>query len=141
MSAPVSSTGSRVTIEIPAQAEYIAVLRAASGAIATRLDFTLDDIDDLRILVDEAASLLLSAGAAGVLRCDIDVDVDELNVEAATIRFQLQAQLPDGEAPHGEGFAWNILTALAHDVRMDVDDGAHVISVTRSRGPVLDGAL
>jgi serine/threonine-protein kinase RsbW len=130
----VSSVSARVTIEIPAQAEYVAVLRAASGVIATRLDFTLDDIDDLRILVDEAASVLLSAGAAGVLRCDIDV-------EDAAIRFQLRGELPDGEQPHGEGFAWSILNALAHEVRMDVDNDEHVISVTRSRGPVLDGAF
>jgi len=130
----VSSASGRVTIEIPAQAEYIAVLRAASGVIASRLDFTLDDIDDLRILVDEAASVLLSAGAEQVLRCDIDVE-DE------AVRFQLHAQLPDGQSPHGEGFAWSILNALAHDVRMDVANGEHVISVTRSRGPVLDGAL
>lgn len=129
-----SPNNSRVSIEIPAQAEYVAVLRAASGVIASRLDFTLDDIDDLRILVDEAASVLLSTGAKGDLRCDIDV-------EDAAIRFQLRGRLPDGEEPHGEGFAWSILNALAHDVRMDVEDGLHVISVTRSRGPVLDGAL
>jgi len=129
-----------VSIEIPARAEFIAVLRAASAVIASRLDFTLDDIDDLRILVDEAASVLLSAGAEGSLRCEID-SVDEIDSEDAAITFRLHGRLLNGHSPHGEGFAWSILNALAHEVRLDADNDEHMISVTRSRGPVLDDAL
>jgi serine/threonine-protein kinase RsbW len=120
-----------VHISIPASAEHVAVLRAAAGVVATRLDFSLDDIDDLRILIDEAASVLLMSGAIGRLECDLDATGD-------SVRFRLAGRLPDGQEPHGEGFAWSILHALAHEVSREVQDGSHVVAVTRLRGPVLD---
>lgn len=123
-----------VTIEVPAQAEYVAVLRAAAAVIASRLEFTLDDIDDLRILIDEAASVLLTSGAEGTLHCVIEA-ADE------TIRFQLRATLRSGATSPEEGFAWSILRALAHEVTSETDAAGQVIAVTRSRGPVLDTAL
>ncbi len=123
-----------VTLEVPAQAEYVAVLRAAAGAIASRLEFTLDDIDDLRILIDEAASLLLTSGAEGTLHCEIET-ADE------TIHFRLRAQLAAEAATPEEGFAWSILRALAHEVSSETDGRGQMISVTRGRGPVLDTAF
>ncbi len=123
-----------VTIEVPAQAEYVAVLRAAAAVIASRLDFTLDDIDDLRILIDEAASVLLTSGAEGALHCVIEA-------AGETIRFQIRAHVPSGGTSPEEGFAWSILRALAHEVTSETDAEGQVIAVTRSRGPVLDSAL
>lgn len=123
-----------VTIEVPAQAEYVAVLRAAAGVIASRLQFTLDDIDDLRILIDEAASVLLTSGAVGTLHCEIETADD-------TIRFRLIAALSAGATSPEEGFAWSILRALAHEVTTTTDERGQTISVTRSRGPVLDTAF
>jgi serine/threonine-protein kinase RsbW len=132
MTEPASLDGSDVVhITTPAKPEQVAVLRAAAAVIASRLDFTLDDIDDLRILIDEAASVLLTSGATEQLTCSIVARDD-------SVRFTLRARLPDGHRPDGEGFAWSILHALAHDVTTSVQDGAHVVSVTRHRGPVLD---
>lgn len=121
----------RVAIEIPALAEHIAVLRAASSVIASRLNFSLDEIDDLRILIDEAASVLLSAGAQGVVRC-------EITAAESAIDFELFASLPKTKEPHGEGFAWSILQALATDVSMSQRGDQHVISVTRVGGQTLE---
>lgn len=123
-----------VTIEVPAQANYVAVLRAATAVIASRLEFTLDDIDDLRILIDEAASVLLTSGAEGTLHCVIEA-ADE------TICFRLRGAVPSGAAALEEGFAWSILRALANEVTSTVDASGQVIAVTRSRGAVLDAAL
>ena len=120
-----------VSILIPAEADHVAVLRAAAGVIASRLEFSLDDIDDLRILIDEAASVLLGAGATGQLTCVIVADAD-------SVTFTLSADLPDDQRPHVEGFAWSILKALAHKVTSESADGLHLISVTRHKGPVLD---
>ena len=123
-----------VHITVPAAPEQVAVLRAAAAVIASRLDFTLDDIDDLRILIDEAASVLLMSGARDQLHCDI-VAIDD------SVSFTLRAQLPDGQRPDGQGFAWSILQALAHDVDATVQGDVHVVSVTRHRGPVLDRTI
>lgn len=127
------SSADGVSISVPATADHVAVLRAAAGVIASRLDFSLDDIDDLRILIDEAASVLLTSGASGRLDCGI-VAADD------SVQFTLRAMLPNGQQPHGEGFAWNILQALAHDLTTRVEDGSHLVTVTRRRGPVLEPA-
>ena len=44
----------QVTVCMPAEGAYLSVLRTATAGLAARLDFTLDEIEDLRIAVDEA---------------------------------------------------------------------------------------
>ena len=50
----------QVTVRMPADGAYLSVLRTATAGLAARLDFTLDEIEDLRIAVDEACAMLLS---------------------------------------------------------------------------------
>ena len=38
-------------LRLPADSAYLAVLRTTTAGLAARLDFTLDDIEDLRIAV------------------------------------------------------------------------------------------
>src|SRR3954453_12720529 len=48
-----------VDLRVPADPAYLAVIRTATAGLAARLDLTLDEIEDLRIAVDEACGLLL----------------------------------------------------------------------------------
>ena len=41
---------------MPANGTYLAVLRTATAGLAARLQMTLDEIEDLRIAVDEACA-------------------------------------------------------------------------------------
>jgi serine/threonine-protein kinase RsbW len=122
-----------VSIEVPAHANFVAVLRAATAVIASRLEFTLDDIDDLRILIDEAASLLLTAGAEETLHCVIEGTED-------TVHFRLSGKISSGETKLEAGFAWSILQALAQEVTTKTDGSVQTIEVARRRGFVLDSA-
>lgn len=57
-------------LSIPAVGACLVVLRTATASLAARADFTLDDIADLRIAVDEASALLLLSAAPGsALKC------------------------------------------------------------------------
>ncbi|HEY9379199.1 MAG TPA: anti-sigma regulatory factor, partial [Jiangellaceae bacterium] len=38
-----------VELRVPATGAYVSVLRTAAAGLAARLDFTVDDIEDLRI--------------------------------------------------------------------------------------------
>jgi serine/threonine-protein kinase RsbW len=49
-----------VVLRLPAVGAYLSVLRTATASLASRLDFTIDDIEDLRIAVDEACAMLLA---------------------------------------------------------------------------------
>ncbi|WP_219635580.1 hypothetical protein [Nocardioides ungokensis] len=41
-------------LKVPADSAYVSVLRTTTAGLAARLDFPIDDIEDLRIAVGEA---------------------------------------------------------------------------------------
>ena len=126
---PPRDTRDQVTIRLPAQGAYLSVLRTATAGLAARLDFTLDEIEDLRIAVDEACALLLAQADAGTtLECDFTLDGD-----AMTIAVSAPSRL--GQPPGKDTFAWTVLSALAGSVDSSVGPGDTVTIVMRkSRG-------
>jgi serine/threonine-protein kinase RsbW len=125
-----------VTVRIPANGAYLAVLRTATAGLAARLDFTLDEIEDLRMAVDEACALLLAGAIAGTdLICAFELDGDGLRI-AVTISSR------DGVLPRRDTFAWTVLTALAGGVDARVDAENRVtIELHKQRGAAADGAV
>ena len=71
---PPRDTRDQVMIRLPAEGAYLSVLRTATAGLAARLDFTLDEIEDLRIAVDEACAMLLAQADPGTsLECDFSL--------------------------------------------------------------------
>ncbi len=67
---PATAPRDQVTVRMPAEGAYLSVLRTATAGLAARLDFTLDEIEDLRIAVDEACAMLLHQAIPGsALEC------------------------------------------------------------------------
>ena len=54
-----------VSLRVPADGAYVSVLRTMTAGLAARLDFTVDDIEDLRIAVGEACALVLPEAVPG----------------------------------------------------------------------------
>jgi serine/threonine-protein kinase RsbW len=124
----LTSPEDRVVLRLPAQSAYLSVLRTATASLASRLDFTLDDIEDLRIAVDEACAMLLSQAIAGAdLECVFDLS-------GAAIAISVTVPTINGEAPSRDTFAWTVLTALAGDVDATADHDRNVtISLRKHR--------
>jgi serine/threonine-protein kinase RsbW len=100
-----------VILGVPAQSAYLAVLRTATAGIAARLQFTLDEIEDLRIAVDEACAMLLAVAAPGSeLACRFEIAKTALTVRVS-VPTNGVAQLPPAQS-----FAWRVLTTLAAEV-------------------------
>ncbi|WP_431036704.1 anti-sigma regulatory factor [Streptomyces sp. P6-2-1] len=118
-----------VEVRLPAAGAYLSVLRTATAGLAARLDFTLDEIEDLRIAVDEACAILLQQAVRGsVLRCVFRLIGDALEVIVA-------APTTDGRAPERDTFAWTVLSALAGKVESSVSEDKTVsISLYKQRG-------
>ena len=64
-------TSRTVTVRIPPEAWHVPLLRTTVAGIAARADFTLEEVDDLRMGVEEAAVLLLRS--AGAERLDLSI--------------------------------------------------------------------
>lgn len=118
-----------VEVRLPAAGAYLSVLRTATAGLAARLDFTLDEIEDLRIAVDEACAILLQQAVPGsVLSCVFRLVGDALWVSVS-------APTTDGRAPERDTFAWTVLSALAGEVDSTVaEDKTVSISLHKKRG-------
>ncbi len=133
MAATAATGHDLVELRVPATGAYLAVLRTAAAGLAARLDFTLDEIEDLRIAVDEACALVLPTTVPGAdLRCTFAVAPDALSVTVS-------APTDGGRPPSRDTFAWTVLTALAGEVESSVDD-AGVLSVTMRKQRQRTGA-
>jgi serine/threonine-protein kinase RsbW len=96
-----------VLLAVPADGGYLGVLRTATAGLAARLQFALDEIEDLRIAVDEACAMLLAVATRDAeLTCRFAVTDDALTVEV-TVPTVRGARLPAESS-----FAWKVLTAL-----------------------------
>ncbi|HEU4423204.1 MAG TPA: anti-sigma regulatory factor [Pilimelia sp.] len=124
-----------VLLTVPAEVGYLGVLRTATAGLAARLHFALDEIEDLRIAVDEACAMLLAIAVRGAeLECRFSVTDDALVVEV-TVATVLGAHLPSTSS-----FAWKVLTALTTRATAEVvDQRATIRLLTRRVDPPSGG--
>jgi serine/threonine-protein kinase RsbW len=116
-----------VELKLPASAAFVAILRSVTAGLAARCDLTLDEIEDLRLAVDEACALLLPhALPGGALTARFALRPGKLDVTAGV------PALAEAE-PDREGFAWTVLCALAENVRVSARDDELVIALTKRR--------
>jgi serine/threonine-protein kinase RsbW len=115
----------QVTVRMPAEGAYLSVLRTATAGLAARLDFTLDEIEDLRIAVDEACAMLLSQAIPGSdLECSF-----ALGRGMMTISVSVPSLAPT--PPASDTFAWTVLSALAGSVDAFTGPGDQLTIVMR----------
>ena len=119
---------SQPTIEITLRAagEFLSVVRTAAAALGAMADFVIDDIEDLRIAVDEACSILLARAIPGTdLTCAFYVQDGAVTIEST-------AHVLDRTPPPRSGFAWTVLTSLTSSVDVAVREPDRlVVTMTR----------
>jgi serine/threonine-protein kinase RsbW len=121
---PGADVRADVELRLPADSAYVSVLRTTSAGLAARLDFTLDDIEDLRMAVGEACALVLPEAEAGAdLTCEFWMRSSEL-----TIAVGVPARQPT--APDEDSFAWQVLNTLATKTSATTDSGRFTISLS-----------
>jgi serine/threonine-protein kinase RsbW len=99
-----------VELRVPADVAFVAMLRTLTAGVAARCDLTLDEIEDLRLAVDEACAILLPhAPRDGVLTA-------RFTLHEGRLEFVASVPAESGAQPDREGFAWTVLRALADDL-------------------------
>ena len=120
-------TSDRVLLRLPASGAYLSVLRTTTAALASRLDFTLDAIEDLRIAVDEACALLLPHAADGTsMDCAFELADSGLHV-TVSIPTTEPVQLDR------DSFAWTVLNALVDTLTCSDGQGELTVTMVRTR--------
>jgi len=127
-------TNDHVKVCMPAEGAYLSVLRTATAGLAARLDFTLDEIEDLRIAVDEACAMLLPQAIPGTnLECGFDLGAEEMTITVSVVAAQPRM-------PARDTFAWTVLSALAGTVEGRLGPDDQVAIVLRKRRETLSGS-
>ncbi|MFC5382513.1 anti-sigma regulatory factor [Aquipuribacter nitratireducens] len=133
-----------VELDLPADAAYLGVVRTACAGLGARLDLTLDEIEDLRIAVDEACTLVLRPGGRDDLADTTDAAPGPATGVRVTSRLRASFSVRDdtlavrvvGPNPHlpdETSYAWAVLEALAGDVASGTGVGESWISLSHTR--------
>ena len=109
-----------VYVSVPPRSEFLALLRAVTGGVATRMQLPLDSIDDLRLAVDEAVAFLLTTDRhASRVEMRLDPFDGELTATIGT-DSSIESWPPDD---YQTTLSWQVISGLT--------DGAQVIRSER----------
>jgi serine/threonine-protein kinase RsbW len=115
----VTDLPTAVSVEVPAIPWFVQVLRNIAAGVAARLDMPIDQIEEVRLAVTEAASLLLDEVDATSIRMTIGRDAGALDVRLSA----------DGHAdpwPSDRALAswpWLVVQGLTDEIRAERHDG------------------
>jgi serine/threonine-protein kinase RsbW len=118
-----------ISIKIPASPEYLQVVRLVAAGLAARLSFTLEDIEDLKIAVDELSAYITGAhGRSGTLAVSFTLRDDRIEItgtgeyaEAYDVRTDLTE------------FSRMILETVTDSADLNASDGMPVFSIVKSK--------
>ena len=119
----------RVSIKIPASPAYLQVVRLIASGLASRLGFTIDDIEDLKIAVDELSAYLTGAqGREGTLDIAFVIDGDRIDITGAgtfTAGIKVRTELTQ--------FSRQILDTVADSSSLHQDDGVPTFTLSKAK--------
>ena len=118
-----------ISVSIPASPAYIQVVRLIASGLATRLKFTIDEIEDLKIAVDELCAYLTgSQGRDGTLDLKFDLAEDSLQITGV-------GRLAPGQKARTEltEFSKMILQTVADSASLDQQNGTPTFSLVKSK--------
>ena len=106
-------TAGDVRLVVPAAPEYLRLVRLTAAGLASRLGFTFDEVEDLRIAVDELCFLLVGDGDSleRTMQLRYFAGPDSIVIEGETVL--------DGPAPEPNELSVQILGALVDEHAVD----------------------
>jgi serine/threonine-protein kinase RsbW len=118
-----------ISVEIPASPAYLRVVRLVASGLATRLKFTIDEIEDLKIAVDELASYMTgSQGREGSLQIDFTVTERRMEITGT-------GHLEPGSKVRTEltDFSRTILETVVDAASLEQQDGVPVFRLVKTK--------
>lgn len=119
-----------VVLTVPAQPEFLRVVRMTASGLGSRLGFNLDEVDDLRLALDELCFALIGKGVEGDLKLTYILESNALIIDGEVAIGSIAEQ----SAGLNE-LSRQILTALVDDHEIRISETAHTFSLTKRRTP------
>ncbi len=120
-----------VSITIPASPAYIGVVRLVAAGLASRLGFTIDEIEDLKIGVDELSAYLTGAqGRDGTIRIAFSIEGERIEITGT-------GELSPGQKVRTDltEFSRMILSTVVDEASLQQPNGTPTFSLVKTRKP------
>jgi hypothetical protein len=124
----------RIDLEVPASLSALSTVRMVLGGLGARLDFSLDDLEDLYLAADGLLRTALDADALDRLSVEVLLDDGVLRFTAGTFK---SAKLRADVTIHAEDCLdlCMLLRSTVDDVVLEDEDGAYrIVLVKRRKG-------
>jgi len=118
-------TSETIRLTVPAALEYVRIVRLTASGVASRLGFDVEEIEDLRVAVDELASLVVEAADGGELAVAFAVQNDMLRIEGEA------PTAPGRENARVDELTAQILAAVVEEWELETRDGIVRFACTR----------
>ncbi len=123
-----------VTIQVPRSADHVSLLRALIAMYAAREQFTLEEVDDLRMAVEEAAVQLLRRSSGASIAMTLWTTGHEVHAELSS------ASSDTDPIVETSSFSWTILSALSDGLNVETTQGQARVQISKTRATQLAGS-
>jgi hypothetical protein len=110
-----------VELSIPVQADLVVLARLAAATVGSRAGFDMEEVEDLRLAVDELCVSLVGEGAGG--RLSLRFVRGDREVEVSCMHHPDGVAAGDGSGGDPDGLSATILDALVDEHGEDDRDG------------------
>ena len=113
-------------LSVPGSLEYVRIVRLTTAAVASRLGFDVEEIEDLRVAADELVSVVIEAGKGG-----------EINITFSNLgeTFVLDGSAPVVADPELDNLTRQILGVVVDDFELSASEGVARFRATKRTQP------
>jgi serine/threonine-protein kinase RsbW len=119
--------GDRIALMFPARGDLVVLARLVTSAIATRVGFDIEELEDLRLAVGELCLLALQGGAAVQrdLQLEFTISEDSLDISCTLAGGAVMATgSPVDDGAEGDALSEQILSALVDEHGREEEGGS-----------------
>ena len=117
-----------VTLCIPTRLEFVPIARVTAASYATRLGFDIDEVEDIRIAIDELASVLIESGDGHDLILSFATLADAVRLNGKTTMPP-----PNNVVPSLDRITEQILGAVVDEFSFSIELDVLHFAATRRR--------
>lgn len=103
----MTESDERIVVCGPASPGTVRVFRAVAASVASRLGMTIEQIDEFKVVVDEAATMLLRAGTPA--RLELRMDPGGRSVRSV---IASDATVDGWPGDRSRGWSWRVIEQL-----------------------------
>jgi len=125
----------RIELVLPADKRLVRVARLVASGVATTAGFDVEEVEDLRIAVDELCTALVEGGDGGALFLGFDLGDGEVSITGTTTASGIAAFEPERLA-----LSRQILAVVVDDYDLHTDHGQISVRVRKRRADISSNA-